>query len=141
MRIVFVDTFYWVALANPRDDWHARVKDFSQSLEQTRFITTDEILVEFLALLRNLGPEMRRAAVRLARGVLQDPNTRVIPQTRTSFLSGLALYEARPDKEYSLTDCISMQTMREQGLTEVLTNDRHFNQEGFTLLPGSSEDQ
>jgi predicted nucleic acid-binding protein len=38
---------------------------------------------------------------------------------------------ARPDKGYSLTDCISMQTMRKEGLTEVLTKDRHFEQEGF----------
>jgi predicted nucleic acid-binding protein len=46
----------------------------------------------------------------------------------------MALYGARPDKGYSLTDCISMQTMRKEGLTEVLTNDRHFEQEGFRAL-------
>jgi predicted nucleic acid-binding protein len=27
-----------------------------------------------------------------------------------------------------------MQTMRREGLTEVLTNDRHFEQEGFRAL-------
>ncbi|MGA2579262.1 MAG: hypothetical protein ABSH24_24895 [Bryobacteraceae bacterium] len=46
----------------------------------------------------------------------------------------MALYEARPDKGYSLTDCISMQTMRKERLTEVLTNDGHFEQEGFRAL-------
>ncbi len=40
----------------------------------------------------------------------------------------------RPDKGYSLIDCISMQTMRKEGLIEVLTNDRHFEQEGFRAL-------
>ena len=59
---------------------------------------------------------------------------RVIPQSRESFLAGLELYRARPDKRYSLVDCISMQTMRREGLTEVLTNDRHFEQEGFRPL-------
>jgi predicted nucleic acid-binding protein len=58
----------------------------------------------------------------------------VIPQSRESFRSGVALYGARPDKGYSLTDCISMQTMRKEGLTEALTNDRHFEQEGFRAL-------
>jgi uncharacterized protein len=58
----------------------------------------------------------------------------VVPQTHASFLDGLALYEARPDKEYSLTDCISMQTMRRAGLSDVLTNDHHFRQEGFRIL-------
>jgi len=42
--------------------------------------------------------------------------------------------ESRPDKEYSLTDCLSMLTMRREGMTEVLTNDHHFTQEGFQIL-------
>jgi predicted nucleic acid-binding protein len=46
----------------------------------------------------------------------------------------LSLYKARADKGYSLTDCISMNTMRERNLTEVLTHDQHFAQEGFSLL-------
>jgi uncharacterized protein len=46
----------------------------------------------------------------------------------------LALSEARPDKEYSLTDCISMVTMRQEGITEILTHDNHFTQEGLTIL-------
>ena len=58
----------------------------------------------------------------------------VTPQSRESFLAGLELYRTRPDKGYSLTDCISMQTMRRAGITQVLTNDRHFEQEGFQAL-------
>ena len=58
----------------------------------------------------------------------------VIAQSRESFHSGLELYRARPDKGYSLTDCISMRTMRREGITEVLTNDRHFEQEGLRAL-------
>jgi predicted nucleic acid-binding protein len=77
---------------------------------------------------------MRRKAVLSARRILENPGVRVIPQSRESFLSGVALYEARPDKGYSLVDCISMQTMRSGGLTEALTNDRHFEQEGFRAL-------
>lgn len=74
---------------------------------------------------------MRRKAVINARRILDDSGVRVVPQSRDAFLSGMALYEARPDKGYSLVDCISMQTMRKEGLIEVLTNDRHFEQEGF----------
>src|SRR5271166_3190345 len=64
----------------------------------------------------------------------RDPAITVHPQSSQSFLSGLALYEARPDKEYSLTDCISMLVMRQEAITEVLTNDDHYKQEGFTIL-------
>jgi predicted nucleic acid-binding protein len=66
--------------------------------------------------------------------ILDDPTVRVIPQSHDSFIAGFKLFRSRPDKGYSLTDCISMQTMRREGLTEALTNDRHFEQEGFRAL-------
>jgi len=91
-------------------------------------------LAEYLTFFATAPEQMRRKAVMNARRILDDPGVRVVPQSRESFLSGMALYEARPDKGYSLVDCISMQTMRLQGLTEVLTNDRHFEQEGFRVL-------
>ncbi len=58
----------------------------------------------------------------------------MVPQSHDSFMAGLDLYEARPDKGYSLTDCISMNVMTAEGLTDVLTNDMHFTQEGFHAL-------
>jgi predicted nucleic acid-binding protein len=61
----------------------------------------------------------------------------VLPQTRVDFDAAFALYEARPDKGYSLTDCRSMVALRALGVSEVLTNDNHFAQEGLTVLfPG-----
>ena len=68
------------------------------------------------------------------RDVLADARITVIPQSHTSFLDALAFYASRLDKHYSLTDCVSMQVMRREGLTEVLTNDHHFEQEGFRIL-------
>ena len=62
------------------------------------------------------------------------PTITIHRQSRATFLTGLALYEARPDKGYSLTDCISMETMRQEGITEILTHDNHFTQEGFAIL-------
>ena len=60
-----------------------------------------------------------------------------MPQSHESFLAGLDLYEARLDKGYSLTDCISVNTMRAEGVADVLTNDVHFRQEGFRALFGA----
>jgi predicted nucleic acid-binding protein len=77
---------------------------------------------------------MRRKALTNAQRILEVPGIYVVPQSRDSLLSGMALYGTRPDKGYSLTDCISMQTMRREGIKEVLTNDRHFEQEGFRAL-------
>jgi predicted nucleic acid-binding protein len=38
------------------------------------------------------------------------------------------------DKGYSLTDCISMNVMRDRGINDVLTQDKQFAQEGFNIL-------
>ena len=77
---------------------------------------------------------LRKNAGEKVRTILDDPNVDVVPQTRKSFLRGLEFYASRLDKEYSLTDCISMNTMKEKGLGEVLTGDTHFKSEGYTIL-------
>ena len=59
---------------------------------------------------------------------------RIIPQSHQTFLAEFELYAARLDKGYSLIDCISIETMRREGILAVLTNDRHFEQEGFRAL-------
>jgi hypothetical protein len=48
-EFVFADTFYWIALTNPRDSAHRRVMEFTTTLPQQSVITTDEVLTEFLA--------------------------------------------------------------------------------------------
>ena len=68
------------------------------------------------------------------RRILADPYVRVMEQNSDTFLAGLARYERRLDKGYSLQDCVSMNVMEAEGITEVLPNDHHFEQEGFTIL-------
>jgi predicted nucleic acid-binding protein len=92
------------------------------------------VLAEYLTFFATADEWMRRKVLVNAHRVLENPGVRVIPQSHDSFLSGMALYGARPDKGYSLVDCISMATMRREGLTQALTNDRHFEQEGFRAL-------
>jgi predicted nucleic acid-binding protein len=99
-----------------------------------RLVTTDEVLVEFLTALAAAGEHARERAGGMVRAVLSHPDVEVIPQSRESFLRGLALYESRRDKDYSMTDCVSMDLMRERAISAVLTNDRHFAQEGFAIL-------
>ena len=134
MTALFADTFYWIALADFSDSAHRRALALSSERADSLLVTTDEVLVEYLTFFATAPEPMRRKALTNAERILNNGGVRVVPQSRTSFLSGMALYGARPDKGYSLTDCISMQTMRNEGLTEVLTNDRHFDQEGFLAL-------
>lgn len=134
MSALFADTFYWIALVDSADSSHQRALAISSERGDSPIVTTDEVLAEYLTFFATAPELLRRKAVTNAQRILEDPGVEVIPQSRESFLSGMALYAARPDKGYSLTDCISMQTMRKKGLVEVLTNDRHFEQEGFRTL-------
>jgi predicted nucleic acid-binding protein len=134
MSTLFADTFYWIALADFADSAHQRALTITARLAGSHVVTTDEVLTEYLTFFATASELLRVEAAESVEGILSSSVIRVIPQSRESFLSGLQLYRARPDKGFSLTDCISMQTMRKEGLTEVLTNDRHFEQEGFRAL-------
>ena len=134
MRAVFADTFYWIAVFNPNDSFYGKATALGQSMQNRLIITTDEVLTEFLTYFASGDPGVRRRAVKTVRGILSNPKVRVIPQTRQSFLAALDLYDARPDKGYSLTDCISMNVMKAEEITDILTHDEHFRQEGFRTL-------
>ena len=134
MLEVFADTFYWIALLNPADKFHQAARTFGQISPERSLVTTDAVLMEVLNYFSQAGGRMRKAAAALCDQTMAHGNTVVLPQTRQAFASGFDLYKARPDKGYSLTDCISMIEMRERNISDVLTHDRHFAQEGFNLL-------
>jgi predicted nucleic acid-binding protein len=131
---VFADTFYWLALARPRDAWHAAVWQWAASNIATTIVSTDEVLTEFLNGMAKAGPAGRAHAIATVHDIRSDPLVTVLPQTRNDFDAAVDLYTARPDKEYSLVDCRSMVALQALGVSEVLTNDHHFTQEGFTIV-------
>jgi predicted nucleic acid-binding protein len=133
MSPVFADTFYWYGLANRRDQWHQAVLQAKTTVSDRRIVTTQEVLVEFASAMAS-NEFLRSAASTLIESILADSKYVVLPQTHSSFLAGLQLYRDRPDKQYSLVDCISMNACRAEGIHEVLTNDHHFEQEGFAIL-------
>ena len=134
MRQVFADTFYWVALINPEDDWHKEVLKVSYSLSETVLVTTEEVLTEVLAFYSKSGYHLRKRTIKFVNSILENSQVQVREQTHQSFTLGFELYQQRLEKGYSLTDCISMNTMIWLGITEVLTHDLHFTQEGFIIL-------
>ncbi len=129
MTRVFGDTFYWIALTLPTDAAHGLVQEIDCDI-----VTTDEVLTEYLTFFSRASQFMREQAASNVTSILNDPTVRVVPQSHESFLGGLALFQNRADKGYSQTDCVSMQVMLREGITAVLTNDKHFEQEGFKAL-------
>jgi hypothetical protein len=61
-------------------------------------------------------------------------NVTIIPADRAMLDRGLRLYSQRPDKDWSLTDCVSFVAMQDARVTDALTGDHHFEQAGFRAL-------
>ena len=133
MKAVFADTFYWIALVNPVDRHAGAARAYDEVLASGAVYTTEEVLAEVLTFFAG-DVWLRRRAAETVHEIISDPTVKVVAQSHESFLGGFTLYAARPDKAYSLADCISMEAMRREGIGDVLTNDRHFEQEGFRAL-------
>lgn len=106
MKTVFADTQFWVAIINPRDQWHERALEAEASLIEPFYITSEAVLSEVLTFFCEYGAEARLKAAATVELILSEPNTEVVTVTNEIFLDGLKLYKKRPDKNYSLTDCI-----------------------------------
>lgn len=139
-ELIFADTFYWVALLSPRDTFHRQAIAITAKLGKTKIITTDEVLGEVLNFLSDGGMNLRERSSNTVRQLLNADleKVTVLAQSHATFLSGLELYEQRSDKGYSLTDCISMATMKSMGANLILTHDHHFTQESFRILFSSN---
>jgi predicted nucleic acid-binding protein len=134
VKSVFVDTVYWIAITRRGDQWHEPAKAAREALGPVLMVTTDEVLTEYLAALSRGGEMLRRLAVEMVTAIHGNANVKVVAQSRDTFLRALHRYGERLDKDYSLTDCSSMNAMEGEGITEALTNDHHFEQEGFVVL-------
>jgi uncharacterized protein len=129
--MVFVDTSFLVAFANPADVLHVRARGWAESLDG-KLLTTDFVLCEFVNL---LSKSKDRQRVRPTLQWLDDSDEVVVVEaSRAWFNAGMILHGQRADKEWSLTDCISFEVMRGFGLMQALSHDHHFAQAGFDAL-------
>lgn len=131
MKTVFADTFYFIAQLNTGDESHSQAIDYTASFSG-RLLTTDWVMVELADACSR--PPDRERFVRFYRLLPAMPDITIITCQRELLVAGFALYAQRPDKEWSLTDCISFVVMEREGVIEALTGDHHFEQAGFTIL-------
>jgi len=96
-------------------------------------LTTNYILTEYVALAHVRGVP-RSEIIEFSRRVLQDAEIEIIWVDEALHARAVELLQARQDKTYSLCDAVSFVLMRERGITDALTTDKHFAQEGFGKL-------
>ena len=129
--MIFVDTSHLLALAMPVDALHKSAAAWSEALPGP-FLTTEYVLLEFVNALSS--PSHRARAHSVLSGILASPGIQVVHSSPELFRSGVALHAQRPDKSWSLTDCVSFVVMRTANISEALTYDQHFEQAGFRAL-------
>lgn len=131
MTAIFGDTYYFLAVGNDRDQGHQRSVHYAASY-RGQILTTEWVLTEVADALS--APAQRLRFLALMELIGSDGKWGVVESSHELFRRGVALFSERPDKSWSLTDCISFVVMAEHGLSEALTADRHFEQAGFVPL-------
>jgi predicted nucleic acid-binding protein len=136
---LFLDTSYIQAILNPRDSNHPRALSLIPRVERSpEVVITEAVLAEVGNALSGT-PRLRRNAAAFIRGCYSEPNISVVSVDTTLLRRALDLFERRTDKEWGLTDCISFVVMRDRGLHDAATEDRHFQQAGFRALMANAE--
>ena len=130
----FIDTAFVIALASPRDAHHKVAVNLSKraSAEHIDLVTSDAILLEIGAAFSRLA--FRPSGTEIIAALRSDPNVEIVPLKNALLADAVALFTARTDKEWSLTDCVSFEVMRLRGITDALSTDNHFEQAGFAAL-------
>lgn len=130
---VFAETVFWIALVVKQDQYHERAQQWSLRITG-RITTTVPVLLETANALAR--PAWRGPGVALVEHLLQRPDVEVVQLSTDLWKRGWEFYRDRPDKAWSLTDCVSFLVMQGTGLADALTADEHFRQAGFrAVLP------
>ena len=131
MRTVFADAFYWFALLSERDRAHNKAVAFNNGFD-AKLVTTDWVITELADGWSKIPT--RSCFWTTLEFIDSEPGIEVVEPSQELWRAGIDLFRDRPDKEWSLTDCISFVVMERQGLTEALTGDHHFEQAGYIAL-------
>lgn len=128
---MLIDTSGFFSMHDEAEKHHARAV---AAFRNSRFrLTTNYVLAEYaaLALIRGLP---RKKTLAFSREVLADASVEIVWVDEDLHRRAVELMSERADKNYSLCDAASFVLMRKREISEALTTDKHFEQEGFIRL-------
>lgn len=129
---LFVDTSAWFEAFDAGSSVHHQVAAALKASEGP-VVTTTFVLAELSALM--VGRLTHAHAARAGTFLRTSPDVNLVHPDVADESAAWRLFVERPDKRYSMTDCLSFVVMRRLKLTTALALDRHFAQEGFDLVP------
>jgi len=132
---LFVDTGAWVAVVDPRDQYHRPASAYYRRVftRQVRFITTNLVVAETYTLLR------RRSGPRVAIGFLDrlraSPRLFKVHSTPELEAEAEEILSKYADQALSYVDAVSFAVMKDQELQTAFAFDDHFEVMGFIRQP------
>lgn len=134
MKPVFIDTAGWACLLDRREAKHGESVRLMAECAQLRrpLVTTDYVVDETATLLiaRQAGGLLGEFFELLGRSAALT----LTPVGPGRFREACGYLLKHRDEGYSFTDVTNFIIMRELGMSDALTEDRHFEQAGFRRL-------
>lgn len=132
MKSVFIDTSFVIAMFTPEDKHHKQAVEIARDLfDYQKIWITDAVIYE-------IGNAFVKSNKKIVAEFIQDCyNTDQIEVVKTDellLLRALERYATYQDKDWSLTDCISFEVMKEYGIDTAYSSDHHFGQAGFKYM-------
>lgn len=131
---LFLDTSGLLCLFDEADSRHDEAAQFFRQAK--RLLTTNYVLAEFVPLAQTRRLK-RDDSLNFLIELCKLPRLELVWIDENLHNRAINLLKNRLDKTYSLRDAVSFVTMRERGILEALTTDKHFEQEGFIKLLNS----
>jgi predicted nucleic acid-binding protein len=128
VNTAFADSFYWIAMLDPRDPHHEWAINLSLP---PRLVTSRPVLIEVMDAL--CGLRTRTLVSRFWHDCRKLERLEIAPVDERLVERAAELFSLRLDKTWSLTDCISFTIMSDFAISLALTGDHHFTQAGFQI--------
>lgn len=131
MIACFADTFFFLSLLNAQDRaYHGKAR--AANAVNRPIVTSRWVMIELADHL--CDKQNRHLYGEVLDAIRSDERFDIIPADQSTLDAATELYRGRPDQAWSLTDCTSFVLMRQRGIIEALTADRHFEQAGLVAL-------
>ncbi|MDQ7064719.1 MAG: PIN domain-containing protein [candidate division KSB1 bacterium] len=133
-KAAFVDTSGWVAFLHKKDLWHREVKAVIEAYIRSEhvLVTSNFILDETITMLRKRIP--LDTLIKFVENLARSSYCNFVEVDRELWNLAWGIFKQYRDKQFSFTDCTSFAIMREMGIDEAISLDRHFDQMGFMRI-------
>lgn len=136
MKEVFADTSGWASAFVRTETYHSLAADFLRQWQTdgTLVVTTNYVINKIPALLTSPLRVPRPQQIAILNSIRNASWVEVVHVDPALDEAAYVLFQARPDKIWSLVDCASFVTMQQRGIASAFTNDHHFEQAGLVRL-------